>query len=407
MKVIHINKHASGGAFNAAFRQHLALLEYGIESYFLTLGDHKSEIPNHLTVPKLYNSRKQKLLNNFSKFRSKRRQHKLWLDEVGLAHPEIFTFPDSDYDLAKVIREHQPDVVNLHWVSGFLDVTTFFDQVNTPIVWTLHDQNPFLGGFHYEEKEPALQQAFGSLERRNIQLRQAHYPESMVVSAPSKWLSQDAGKSELMGKYEHVHIPYSLPTDTFTLLDQQEIRRKLDFPAEKKILLFVAEKVGVRRKGFDLLLEALVDLKDSIDLSEVEIVAIGNKSKDLDQYAFVRQYGYVNGLSEMASLYNAADAFVMPSRMDNLPNVMLESVSCGTPVIAFNVGGVPDVIRQGVNGVLAASLNAESLAQGIQLFLEKKDGWDRKQISQEAHRNFRYQVQAERYADLYRRMLDQ
>lgn len=401
MRVLHINKHASGGAFNAAFHQHLALLASGVDSYFLTLGELQNNIPNHVVVPKLFHSRIRTFLNRFDKLRTRRRQHRLWLDEVGMPHPEIFTFPDNDYDLSKKVNEIQPDIINLHWVASFLDVRSFFRKVDRPIVWTLHDQNPFSGGFHYEEKDPQLLKAYEQLEKRNIEIKKTHYPDSMTISAPSKWLSTSASESQLMKDYQQEHIPYSLPTEIFKPSGQSNARQQLGLPVDKTLLFFVAEKVGVRRKGFDLLLEALLELEKRIDLNRLEIVAIGNKSKELEQYSFVRQFGYVNGSEEMAKLYNSADAFVMPSRKDNLPNVMLESVSCGTPVIAFNIGGVPDVIEEGVNGILAREVDAQSLAAAIERFLKGQDQFDRQKISLSAHQRFHFKVQGKAYKDLY------
>lgn len=406
MKVLHINKHSSGGAFNAAFRQHQALLAADIESFFLTLGDAKVEISNHLTYQKKKTGYVRRVINNLGPFKTKRNHHLNLLNRNNAVASEIFTFPDTDIDLVPLVEEIAPDVINLHWVGNFLDVATFFKKIKLPIVWTLHDMNPFLGGFHYNLVDRDEEKSFEALERRNIEIKRQGYTGNIHIVSPSRWLLNASLQSELLGRYSHTYIPYSLPVDVFYPRDRSETRQELGLPLDKRILLFVAEKVGVRRKGVEHLEEAFSYLQSEMELRDVEIIAVGNKSEHLDKYPFVHQHGYVHGMEEMAKFYSSADAFIMPSLMDNLPNVMLESIACGTPVLAYDIGGVPDAIKHGENGLLAKKTDGKQLAGIIMEFFQKSDQFDRLEISILAHKNYHASVQGQLYKELYQRALE-
>lgn len=106
----------------------------------------------------------------------------------------------------------------------------------------------------------------------------------------------------------------------------------------------------------------------------------------------------------MAQLYSATDVFVVPSIEDNLPNTILECLSCGTPVVAFNIGGVPDMIKHKFNGYLVDEVSSEGLGKGINFVLNNLSLFDSYEISQDCRQRFNIQLQASKYTKLYEKI---
>jgi glycosyltransferase involved in cell wall biosynthesis len=195
-------------------------------------------------------------------------------------------------------------------------------------------------------------------------------------------------------------IPNSIDITTFKVYDKIEVRKELDLPLDKPVLLFVSQSVGNRRKGFDLLQEALKKLN-----RDCVLLVVGSVSDSLKEVPNCRFVGTVNEEQRMAMLYAAADAFILPSREDNLPNTMVESLCCGTPVISFSNGGMRDHIQTLKNGVLIETMTADALLEGIHLFLDNITQFDRESISHEAHALFSPTNQAKSYMEFFQNVL--
>ncbi len=177
-------------------------------------------------------------------------------------------------------------------------------------------------------------------------------PSRLNVVAPSRWLSEEARGSAVLGRFEVQTVPYGLETDVFQPRDRTVIRNLLDIPLDARVILFLAEGLGNRRKGFDLLLTAL----EQLPLQEnTFLIAVGGGSVEVTERLRlpVRWLPPISNDRYLSFIYSAADVFVMASRADNLPNTVLESLSCGTPVAGFAVGGVPDLVDDGETGRLA------------------------------------------------------
>jgi glycosyltransferase involved in cell wall biosynthesis len=172
--------------------------------------------------------------------------------------------------------------------------------------------------------------------------------------------------------------------------------------------MFGADKLGDSRKGGDLLLKALELLPDSLK-AEIILLTFGSGGEAMAAAAgmAVMDLGYVSNDRFKAIAYSAADIFVFPTRADNLPLVLQESMACGTPMVSFNIGGVPDLVRPGVTGYLAQPENSEDLCQRLIQLLEDQS------LRQQMARNCRaialqeypIELQAKRYIDLYKNLL--
>lgn len=400
MKILHINTHDRGGAFQAVYRLHQGLLDNQIDSKILVL--YHTDKENKLK--KVYSFFDE--LNVFLRYRYTFKYKKLYKKYAKLIakKKEVqFTFTESAYNILAHRLVKEADIIHLHWVAHFLDYESFFRKINKPVVWTLHDKNPLNGGFHYDiyflEEYKILNQNIQKEKKEAYQ-----FCKNLQVVCPSKWLHELAKNSELLGKYTHHYIPYSLDTHIFSPHSKIEARKYFKLPLHKKIVLFVADAIGDVRKGLHYLLEAL----EKVENEDMILVTTGQgdvKNIDLIHY----ELGFFTDDSQIAMAYNCADIFVIPSLEDNLPNTVLESMACGTPIIGFEVGGIKDMIQNEENGYLVEIKNSNQLAEKITYLL--KNNTLRKQMSKNARKMaenyYQLNIQAQKYIELYSTIKDE
>jgi glycosyltransferase involved in cell wall biosynthesis len=230
-----------------------------------------------------------------------------------------------------------------------------------------------------------------------------------VIATPSKWLAECAGNSQLFHNYRIVVLPNGVDHERFHPMDHSIARSILGLPDDKRLILFGAgSATSDKRKGFHLLVEALKKMEAGINPVDYELVVFGASSGD-DSFSMKTHYlGRLRDEISMAVVYAAADVFVAPSLEDNLPNTVLESLSCGTPVVAFNIGGMPDMVSHKDNGYLAISYDTTDLAKGLIWTMEDNLRW--KNLSEAARstikRSFTLRRSASRYVDLYKEILE-
>jgi glycosyltransferase involved in cell wall biosynthesis len=275
------------------------------------------------------------------------------------------------------------DVVNLHWISGLVSPAEIgrVQALGKPVVWTLHDQRAFTGGCHYSagcrnfaqlcRNCPQLEDDDLGLAPAALQESISQIRPSIAVVSPSRWLADFAAQSALFRQARVTVIPYGLDTEVFQP-GRAEARRRLQWDDGAVYLLFGADNFAETRKGFDLFCAAVraclqrADFQSAVAAKKINLVFFGN-SDHLPSVDFsARWLGRFDSDATLARIYAASDAFILPTREDNLPNTMLESTCCGTPVIGFSVGGLPDVIVSGKNGILVPPLDVPALAEAIQ-----------------------------------------
>lgn len=399
MKIVHITTSIKGGAGRAAFRLHQGLLSLGVDSVFLTLENEALDQKCYSFLP-FHKKQFRSIVLSFISWLKiirplERRQIKKLRKMPG--QYELFSFPETSYRVEKHPLVLNADIVHLHWVSGFINYPTFFKAIKQPIVWTLHDMNPLLGGFHYNE-DSRINSNFKQLELACLAVKAEalRWKSNLQVVTPSRWMGEEAKSSDLLSSFPQKTLFNGLDTETYKPLDREKCKTDLNIPLDKKVLLFVAEDLKNRRKGFDHLWGALKLLNDS---SSFVLVTIGNASSfDGDGCIHL---GMIGDDAQLAKVYAAADLFLLPSREDNLPNVMLEALCCGTPVVSFALGGMKDVIDHGRNGYLAPEVNSSSLGATINEFLTKGVALERDEIASVARRMFALERQATHYLKLY------
>ena len=321
-------------------------------------------------------------------------------------------------DGKRVVRQlPDADIYNLHWINRFVDPLLFFGSVGKPAVWTLHDMNPFTGGCHYDDgcsrftdrcgACPQLGSADASdLSRANWERKAAAYAGANVqVVCPSRWLAEEARRSSLLGRFDITVVPHGVDTAEYAPRDAAAARPALGIPSGARVVLFAADSTRDTRKGLHLLLDVLQGLAGSLD--ELFLLSMGRGGTDLHIPVPHVHLGALGVDRMLALAYNLADVFVLPSRQDNLPNTVLESMACGTAVVAFDTGGVPDMVRPQETGLLAPRGDGPALGEAMRYMLTHDHERNRmgRQARAVVEREYTLELQANRYRSLYEKRL--
>jgi glycosyltransferase involved in cell wall biosynthesis len=284
----------------------------------------------------------------------------------------------------------EADVLHLHWTNfGFLSLQGLKElaSLQKKMVWTLHDMWAFTGGCHYAGecnhftascgncqvlKRPKTNDLSNKVWREKEAILQDLQGRLQIVTC-SQWLGNLAKKSSLLQNFPIQAIPNPIDTEQFAPLEKTLLRKRFGLPTDKFILLFGAMNVQDKRKGFDYLVEALQLLyHQQPEMRQRLALAIVGKANEKDiELPFPTYYlGSLATPEAMNEVYNVADAFVLPSLEDNLPNTVMEAMACGLPCVAFETGGLPEMILHEKTGYLATLKDAQSLSAGILYLLQ-------------------------------------
>jgi glycosyltransferase involved in cell wall biosynthesis len=316
----------------------------------------------------------------------------------------------------------ETQIVHLHWISFFLDYPSFFDSIpdSVPVVWTLHDTSAFTGGCHFVSGCGKFKSGCGScpqiqrpgpndVSRNSFEAKKEALKKKTVhVVSPSEWLMQMAKASPVWPANTQFHkIHYGLDLKKFRPSDQAAARRELGLPTEKKLIAFGAANVTNERKGFSFLADALAKIQHKLS-QEVECVVFGSGKMEFSRpLPPVHSMGYIDCTNQLNKIYSAADMVVVPSVEDNQPQTGLEAMACGTPVVAFNAGGIPEFVRHEQTGLLARSADSDDLAKQMTRLV--KDSNLRRRLSEAARSmmemEFETETQAWQHLILYRDIL--
>lgn len=325
MKVLHLTTHAGGGAGIACLRLHRALREAGVGSSVLTLQGIENTAEYIFSFEE--SSNKDQFISDLRKEKRKR-YRRAWQVRFHGKPKELFSFPDSRYKIESHKLVQEADIIHLHWVSGMIDLPRFFAAVKKPIVWTLHDAWPFSGGFHYENYFDA--KPFERISNRNLEIKKSAYSgKNITVVAPSRYLLESCKESKVFQGKTHMVIPNSTPSSVFHPSTERDvIRKNLNLKENQVLWIFACDELDYFRKGADILFRAFLQWKNP----GVKLLIAGKPGKgEILKDERIQFTGHVNE-NRMAELLNAADALIHTSREDNFPNVILESLFCGTPV---------------------------------------------------------------------------
>lgn len=419
MKPLLVNTYQNGGAGNACSRLHAALLGENIDAQLLVKkgAGHRVAVMPQNDHTGMYEKLRYKIDFFLKELKLKPRKKKLQIEyevfadnrvKEGLEH---FSLPNSNIDITRASCYQSADIINLHWVSGFVDHGSFFQENRKPLVWTLHDMNPFLYGNHYLEPYfgistdgypikrvvTAQEQKFASLIKKEKQRMFRSGGSDIFFVCLCKWMQRELAKSDLFSKNPTTIIENSVDTSIFQNRNKEFARELLGLPADKLLFLFVSESLSNNRKGLPFLVKAM----ERFHADDALFCSVGCGSI-MDPS--ILSLGSITDERMMSVVYSAADAFIIPSIEDNTPNTILESLCCGTPVIGFPVGGIPELVDSD-SGILAQEVSVEALACALTAFMENPRQFDSLRIQEKAHIRFAMKRQALQYVELYQRLL--
>ena len=376
MRILHLNSHESiGGAAVAARRLHLGLLGAGADSH-LAVAVREDDTPNTQLVGGAFSRRIARPLTALLEQRLPAVCH------ARPEHPAYTTFSFLPSLQHTRINALSRDILHLHWVAeGFLSPWAL-GRLRGPAIWTMHDTWPFTGGCHWlngcEQYRRSCGQCPelcstrpGDLSRWHWKLKRTAVQRlKPVLVSPSSAYADHARQSGMLAGCHIVHIPNGIDTSLFRPLAKEVARDLLGLPQDRPLVLFGAMgATSDHNKGFDLLSPALGHVRAE-GMEAVQCVVFGASSGATDALPYpVCFLGRLHDDISLALAYSAADIFVCPSRQESFSLTTLESLACGTPVVAFATGGIPDMVEHGVTGYLAAPYVPRDLARGIALLL--------------------------------------
>jgi len=415
LKTLLLSTHDTlGGAAIAAFRLLRGLNDIGTKARMLVNEKHSAD-PNVIV---LNNNRYQNAVTKLRSVVDLQPLYTLYPQRHRTAY-SLNWLPDRT---VRAINTFSPDIVNLHWINaGFIRLENL-KKIRAPIVWTLHDMWAFTGGCHYNNHCQKFTASCGACPL--LKGHRAHDLSRWIwrrkkrawkdlkfrVVTPSRWLAERATESSLFRDRPIDVIPYALDTQIFRPIEQTIARDLLRIPQNRRIVLFGSvDPLKDPRKGFHILKGALRRLLASFDSEELGLAffGAGPEGGNVDFGYPTYAIGRLNDGITLALAYSAADVFLAPSLQDNLPNTVMEAMACGTPCVAFNIGGMPDMIDHMKNGFLVQPFDTNEFAQGIGWLLEENARLKEQSecARQKALEAFALEIQAQRYRDLYYKMI--
>ena len=399
---IHSSDHLGGGGGTVAMeRLHQGLLLAGVDSRVLC---GRKTTRSSLSKP-IPGSRMLKRVESYlGKVTS----------ELGLNDINYL----SSFKIRSMKEYQNADILHFHGTHGFFNYLALPKLVkHKPAVFTLHDMWPLTGHCAYSydcdrwkigcgqcpypETHPAIKRDNTRLEWK---LKKWAYQQShLTIIVLCEWLKQYSEQS-LLKDLPIYKIPNGLDVDTYQPLDKGKCRAVLGIPEASKVLMFVALQLNDRRKGVDLLIKSLQSLPKSIK-KDMVLLVLGEGGQVFSDLVGIKtlDLGYVRNDRFKAIAYSAASLFIFPTRADNLPLVLQESMACGTPMVSFNVGGIPELVRPNLTGYLAEPENAKQLSEGMLQLLE--DDSQRNFLEQKcreiATKEYGVDLQVKRHLRLY------
>ena len=348
MKILHIGfQDFGGGAAESMMRIHQGLLELNVDSAVLVFRKKTKTDKTYGYTEKThhyYAALRREIL---------RKPLQLFFPELKNNYFSLNIFPSI---LEKTIRSYKPDILNIHWINSESMSIYALNSIAKNIVWTLHDLWPVQGIFHL--KIPNIENQLLKRVDKYFEKKKKIMTTGCYYIAPSRMIRDEIVQNKKINKDRTFIIPNSV--------DNRIFKPKGD---KKKRILFIGNTViKDYNKGFDLLDSSCNELINRIDDFELHIV--GDNTKIAKTNYKLIQHGPTNNKQKLSKFYSEAAITVIPSRFENFPLVALESLSSGTPVVAFDVGGISEIIFHKINGWLVPPFDIQLFAKGIEYFLK-------------------------------------
>ena len=408
MKIIHLNNaDTSGGAARAAYRIHHSLLNSGLHSRMWVNVENSGDWT--VSGPK----------DRWRKAFVQMRRHSVFpiLKTMQTQNSILHSPAILHSSWSKIINQSDSDIAHLHWIGGEMASISDIGSIKKPVVWTLHDMWAFCGAEHvswderwregYTRKNrPPSERGF-DINRWTWNRKIKHWKHPFNIVAPSRWLAECVQDSVIMRDWPVTVIPNCIDTQIWQPIEKILARKLLRLPTETPLIAFGTYGANSEyHKGFDLLVKALKHLSG---LTEgAELVIFGQpEPKNPPKLGFpVNFMGHLYDDVSLRLLYSAVDILVVPSRKEAFGQTASEAQACGTPVAAFKIGGLSDIVKHKHTGYLAEPFDTEDLAEGIKWILSHSTSEGLSKAARErALQNFSYEVVSLQYQELYKKLL--
>lgn len=384
MNILHINTMVYGGAASGAYRLHEALKRLGHNSKIIV--QEGSNDDEDIIVVGLSEAEKEQ-----------RQKERLFLKtlkaetDLGFCYfnPMPFFYNFNEQIMSKIPFE--PDLLIVHWTTWFADVETFSlisKKYNIPVIWYMSDMEPMTGGCHYNfecdnycsgcRECLAFDKYIHSVAKRYFSKKQKYISEMDIkIVASSTYMLTNAKKSLLFKDKPMKMILRGIDDKVFyPVSSKKELRKEWELKEDDIVLFFGAYSIQEARKGMCFLLEGLNILSERLKIcpelkKRVKVIYAGSKGIKDDVIPFKNIYaGFMRTQQSLAAMYQLADVFVCPTMQDSGPMMVSESLMCGTPVVGFKMGVLPDVVHDGKTGYLADLGDSDGLAVGLERLLK-------------------------------------
>jgi len=307
----------------------------------------------------------------------------------------VFNSNESPVDFES-IKPHieSTDFIFIHWTDGFLTpklINHIQKYSGARIIWIMQDLEPITGGCHYPGACPGFKNSCGKCpqlksDKANDRSRKIWENKRKYLSdlelyfiGTSSWVESKIKESSLFKNRPVEKIFLNIDENIFKKINKSLARKNLNLPIENKIIFFGSQDFQDERKGMDYLIKSLENLKKTLSFEQeksILLVSAGREIPSLNHIFKHTHLGWIQDIKKLALAYQSANVFASPSIEDAGPIMVNQSIACGTPVVAYNIGIAPDLIIPGVNGYCTENFKYENFSDNLQtvLFKENKDG---------------------------------
>lgn len=376
MNVLHlVAGELSGGAAKGAYCLHIGLLREGVDSQMLTTS---KKTDGTASIKSISKTEIEKIM---TVLRSK--LDCLPMRLYSKKEKTLFSSGFLGYDFTDTDEYKRADIIHLHWVNSGLVNVKHLRKIKKPIVWTMRDMWPMTGGCHYSMNCEKYVEGcnscpqLGSTSRYDLSSyiasrKKKYIPKSAKIVGISKWISDQARKSDVFSGFDIRTISNNIDTKEFFRIDSNVAKSILGLSTNKKILLLGSQSVSDFYKGFSKALDTL----NYLDADEYFVCFFGEVSHEIEKKITFeyKSLGFIHDIITLRLVYSVADVFIAPSIMEAFGKTIAEAMACGVPVVCFDATGPKDIVDHKENGYKATPFDVKDLAYGIE-WVAKHSDW--------------------------------
>lgn len=393
MKVLHISSVDIYGAGQCCVRINNALREAGVESKVLVqekFGVDENVIPYY----PLYTKCKKGvdlIMRKMGLYMSERNKV-LWYN---LHKGKHYSLPTSYSNLLGHPLVREADIINLHWINGFVDIPSFVSRIDKPIVFTLHDENFFYGLSHYSKHFVADD----PMERKYYEMKKMAYAKNKDygIIFLSKYMQEKYSEHEFVKGRQNTVINNAVDLRSFMLWNKEEVRNDLGIPCDKYVISFMATSIDDPQKGLKDLIEAV----ETINNSNIIVLAIGSDAGIINS-KYLEKVGKQTDVNTLSKLLSASDLFVQPSYQEAFAQSPIEAMACGVPAVVYPFSGSDELAEKSVC-IRCNDFSVNELVNAISVAMDRTH--DPEIVRKDIELNFSPSHLAQQYIEFYESIL--